>query len=198
MVTMALYSHSEPLPYGTVLTDKNGRVISFIEKTSWERVVTDLVNTGIYMISPEVLELIPPDAPFDFARDLFPLMAQLDLDIVGVPMQGYWCDIGNSKSYLCCCLDAIDGKLKIIPAETNSLSSGIYTPPNLPDSVRLIPPCIICEGALIKRDAVIGRSVIHTGSRVGANSRVVNYVIDGANIGEACIISGTVVCRGAV
>lgn len=198
LVTMALYSHSEPLPYGTVLTDRSGRVISFIEKPSWEKVVTDLVNTGIYMISPKILDLIPPDTPFDFARDLFPLMAQLGLDIVGIPMQGYWCDIGNSKSYIHCCLDALDGKLKIKPAQTNSLSSGIYAPSNLPDSVRMIPPCVICDGAIIERDAVIGRSVVHSGSRVGAYSRVVNSVIDGANIGEACIISGTVVCRGAV
>lgn len=198
LVTMALYSHPEPLPYGTVLTDRSGRVISFIEKPSWERVVTDLVNTGIYMISPKVLNLIPPDTPFDFARDLFPLMAQMGLAIVGIPMQGYWCDIGNSKSYIRCCLDALDGKLKIKPAQTNSLSSGIYAPSNLPDSVRLIPPCVICEGAKIERSAVIGRSVVHTSSRVGAYSRVVNSVIDGANIGEACIISGTVVCRGAV
>ena len=81
---------------------------------------------------------------------------------------------------------------------SNSLSSGIYAPSNLPDSVRMIPPCVICDGAIIERDAVIGRSVVHSGSRVGAYSRVVNSVIDGANIGEACIISGTVVCRGAV
>ncbi len=197
LVTMALYSHSEPLPYGTVLTDRNGRVISFIEKPSWEKVVTDLVNTGIYMLSPEVLDLIPPETPFDFARDLFPLMEKLGLAIVGIPMQGYWCDIGNSKSYHRCCLDALDGRLKISPAQDNWLSSRIYAPSDLPASVRLIPPCVICDGSVIERDAVIGRSVIHSGSRVGAYSRVVNSVVDGANIGEACIISGSVICRGA-
>ena len=198
LVTMALYSHSEPLPYGTVLTDRNGRVINFIEKPSWDKVVTDLVNTGIYMISSEILELIPPEVPFDFARDLFPLMAQMGLDIVAIPMQGYWCDIGNSKSYLRCCMDALDGKLKINPAQSHFLSSRIYAPPNLPDTVRLIPPCVICDGAIIERDAVIGRSVVHSGSRVGAYSRVVNSVVDGGNIGEACIINGTVICQGAV
>ena len=198
LVTLALFPHSEPLPYGTVLTDKNGKVISFIEKPSWERVVTDLVNTGIYMISPKVLELVPPDAPFDFARDLFPLMASMGLDIVGIPMQGYWCDIGNSKSYLRCCLDALDGQLKIKPAQKNALSSGIYAPPDIPDSVRLIPPCVICEGVSIGHDAVIGRSILHAGSHIGAYSRVVSSVIDGASIGEACVINGTVVCRGAM
>ena len=198
MVTMALYPHSEPLPYGTVLTDRNGKVINFVEKPSWEKVVTDLVNTGIYIVSPEILKLVPPNAPFDFARDLFPLMAEKGYDIVGIPMQGYWCDIGNSKSYLQCCLDALEGKLRITPKQKNLLSSGIFAPLDLPESVRLIPPCVICDGAVIERGSVIGRSVVHSSSRVGAYSRVVNSVIDGGNIGEACIISGTVICRGSI
>ena len=197
LVTMALFSHSEPLPYGTVLTDRDGKVISFIEKPSWEKVVTDLVNTGIYMISPKVMELISPNVPFDFARDLFPLMAKKGLDIIGIPMQGYWCDIGNSKSYLQCCMDALDGKLKVEPSQKNQLSSGIFAPPNLPDSVRLIPPCVICSGAVIEHDAIIGRSVVHSGSHIGAYSRVISSVIDGGDVGEVCIINGTVVCQDA-
>lgn len=197
-ITMALFPHSEPLPYGTVLTDRNGKVISFIEKPSWERVVTDLVNTGIYIISPEVMELVPENTPFDFACDLFPAMSKKGYDIVGIPMQGYWCDVGNSKSYLRCCLDALDGKLKVTPSQKNLLSSGIYAPSGLPNSVRLIPPCVICDGAVIEPGAVIGRSAIHSSSRIGAYSRVINSVVDGGNIGEACIINGTVVCRNSV
>ena len=69
---MALYPHEAPLPYGLAVTDGEGWVRSFIEKPAWERVVTDLVNTGIYVLSPEVLRFIPADTPADFARDLFP------------------------------------------------------------------------------------------------------------------------------
>ncbi len=197
-VTMALFPHAEPLPYGTVLTDRQGKVISFIEKPSWERVVTDLVNTGIYMIRPEILSLIPQDEPFDFANGLFPLMAKTGHEIIGIPMQGYWCDIGNSKSYLRSCLDALDGKLKVSPGQTKLLSSGVYAPDNLPEDVRLIPPCVVCDGAIIERGAVISHSIVHSGSRVGAYSRVLNSVVDRANIGEACIINGSIVCRGTV
>jgi len=196
-VTMALYPHSEPLPYGTVLTDRDGRVVSFIEKPSWDRVVTDLVNTGVYMVSPKVMELFPENVPFDFARDLFPLMEKKGLPIVGLPMDGYWCDIGNPRSYLRCCLDALDGKLKITPAQEKTHFPGVYAPAELPEDVRLIPPCVVCDGAIIERGATIGRSVVHAGSRVGAYSRVVNSVVDGGNISEACVLSGTVVCRGA-
>ncbi|MGI5977914.1 MAG: sugar phosphate nucleotidyltransferase [Oscillospiraceae bacterium] len=193
-VTMALCPNSEPLPYGTVLTDRAGRVVNFIEKPSWERVVTDLVNTGVYMVSPRAMELFPENVPFDFARDLFPLMQEKELPIVGVPMDGYWCDIGSPRSYLRCCLDALDGKLHIEGEDM----PGIRAPADLPEDVQLIAPCYICDGAVIERGATIGRSVIHAGSRIGAYSRVVNSVVDGGNVGEACVLNGTVVCRGAV
>lgn len=62
-LTMALFPHSQPLRYGTVLTDKQGNILSFIEKPCWERVVTDLVNTGIYVISPSAMALVPPQSP---------------------------------------------------------------------------------------------------------------------------------------
>lgn len=198
LVTMALYPHAEPLPYGTVLLNRNGRVISFIEKPNWERVVTDLVNTGIYMLSPRVLDLIPENRPFDFARELFPLMAKQGLPIQGVPMKGYWCDIGSAKSYHRCCMDALEGKLKVRPAQKNTLSSGVYAPPNLPASVRLIPPCVICDGAEIAPETVIGGSVIHAGSRIGTHSRILSSVVDGATVAEYCVINGSILCRDAV
>lgn len=198
LVTMALYPHAEPLPYGTVLLNREGRVISFIEKPSWERVVTDLVNTGIYMLSPRVLDLIPENQAFDFARDLFPLMAKQELPIHGVPMKGYWCDIGSATSYHRCCLDALEGKLKVRPAQENTLSSGVYAPPNLPASVRLIPPCVICDGVEIAHEALISGSVIHAGSRIGAHSRILSSVVDGAAVAEYCVINGSILCRDTV
>ena len=97
-VTMALYPHEAPLPYGLAVTDGEGWVRSFIEKPAWERVVTDLVNTGIYVLSPEVLRFIPADTPFDFARDLFPRLMASGRGIRGVPMEGYWRDIGDPGS----------------------------------------------------------------------------------------------------
>ena len=86
---------------------------SFIEKPAWERVVTDLVNTGIYVLSPEVLRFIPADTPFDFARDLFPRLMASGRGIRGVPMEGYWRDIGDPGSYYRANLDAWEGKLRL-------------------------------------------------------------------------------------
>lgn len=112
-VTMALYPHEAPLPYGLAVTDGRGWVRSFIEKPAWERVVTDLVNTGIYVLSPEVLRFIPADTPFDFARDLFPRLLSSERGILGVPMEGYWRDIGDPGSYYRANLDAWEGRLHL-------------------------------------------------------------------------------------
>ena len=92
-VTVALYPDAEPLQYGLVLQDRQGYVRHFIEKPDWPHVVTDLVNTGIYIVSPRAMTYVPEDTPFDFANDLFPLLLAADEPILGVPMDGYWCDI---------------------------------------------------------------------------------------------------------
>ena len=112
-VTMALYASESPLQYGIVLTDHTDRVVSFVEKPDWSRVVSDLVNTGIYVISPEAMRLVPENKPFDFAKDLFPLLMEHGYEIRAVRMEGYWCDIGTPRAYYQCCVDALDGKVRL-------------------------------------------------------------------------------------
>ena len=112
-VTMALYPHEAPLPYGLAVTDSRGFVRSFIEKPDWERVVTDLVNTGIYMLDPAVMAFVPEDTPFDFARDLFPRLLEAGKRLYGLTMEGYWRDIGDPGSYYQANLDAWEGKLRL-------------------------------------------------------------------------------------
>ena len=116
-VTIALSRQAVPLRYGLAVTDADDRVRSFVEKPGWQRVVTDLVNTGIYALSPRALALVPPGVPFDFARDLFPLLLEREELLLGLPMEGYWTDVGTPLSYYQCCVDALEGRLKLeVPA----------------------------------------------------------------------------------
>ena len=112
-VTMALYESRDPLRYGLVVPDAAGSVRCFIEKPPWERVVTNLVNTGIYVIEPRAMELVPAGESFDFASGLFPLLLERGEQIHGAVMPGYWCDIGTPRAYFQCCLDALDGALRL-------------------------------------------------------------------------------------
>ena len=125
-VTIALAAQAEPLPYGLVLTDRDGNVTGFLEKPTWERVVTDQVSTGIYALSPDVLSRVPRDRPYDFAKDLFPLLLREGAPMRGRVMEGYWCDIGTPQAYYQCNLDAL---------------SGLYRLPGADVSPRRVVPC---------------------------------------------------------
>ena len=111
--TLALAREAEPLRYGLAVTEESGRIRAFIEKPDWRHVVTDLVNTGIYVLSPRALDAIPDDRPFDFAKDLFPALLQRGETLFGLPMDGYWCDVGTPLSYYRCCVDALEGRLQL-------------------------------------------------------------------------------------
>ena len=115
-VTIALSAERVPLRYGLAVTDGDGRIRSFIEKPAWPRVVTDLVNTGIYVLSPRALEAVP-EGPFDFGGDLFPKLLREGALLLGVPMEGYWADVGTPQDYYRCCADSLDGRLRLTPGE---------------------------------------------------------------------------------
>ena len=116
MATIALSSETTPLRYGLAVTDSDGRIRSFIEKPAWPRVVTDLVNTGIYVLSPKAMERVP-EGPFDFGKDLFPRLLEEGVPLYGLKMEGYWRDIGTPQDYYRCCADALDGELRLTPGE---------------------------------------------------------------------------------
>lgn len=138
-VTLALSRQSEPLPYGLVVTDDQSRVRAFVEKPDWPRVVTDLVNTGVYAVSPRAMALVPEGMAFDFARDLFPLLLARGDTLLGLAMDGYWCDVGSPLAYYRCCADALEGKLRIEPGEA-FLPSENSAPP-APEPEGLDCPC---------------------------------------------------------
>ncbi len=137
-VTMALFPNAEPLQYGLVLQDKLGFVRHFIEKPDWEHVVTDMVNTGIYVLSPRAMAYVPEGEKFDFAKDLFPLLLECGERILGVPMDGYWCDIGTPRAYYQCSLDVLDGKLGV-GAEATQDTSQTQTAQASDKSYRAVP-----------------------------------------------------------
>ena len=111
--TIALRREASPLRFGLAVTDPAGTVRGFVEKPDWPGVVTDRVNTGIYVLSPRAMDYVPPGECFDFARDLFPLLLRRGERVVGEEMEGYWCDVGTPLSYYRCCADALEGRLKI-------------------------------------------------------------------------------------
>src|ERR1039458_641440 len=97
--TMILTRVENPLAFGVVITGKDGKIERFLEKPTWGEVFSDTVNTGIYILEPEVLDLIPERSEFDFSKDLFPLLLEEDAGLYGYISDGYWRDVGNLNEY---------------------------------------------------------------------------------------------------
>jgi Nucleoside-diphosphate-sugar pyrophosphorylase involved in lipopolysaccharide biosynthesis/translation initiation factor 2B, gamma/epsilon subunits (eIF-2Bgamma/eIF-2Bepsilon) len=113
MATIVLTRVANPLQYGVVITDNEGKIERFLEKPSWGEVFSDTINTGLYILDPSVLDLIPPDKPFDFSKELFPLLLKENKPLYGYIAEGYWKDVGNHEEYRLGHQDILDGKVKI-------------------------------------------------------------------------------------
>ena len=148
--SLALRRDVAPLRYGLAVTDAEGAIRAFVEKPRWPQVVTDLVNTGIYVLSPRALDAIPAGRRFDFGKDLFPLLIRRKELLLGVPLEGYWCDVGTPLSYYQCCADALTGKLNIEPGEG-------FRPAEEPEEEEGAPEGFLLELPCRDRAGLMGR-----------------------------------------
>ena len=115
--------------------------LAFLEKPDWRHVVTDLVNTGIYVLSPRAVEAIPADRSCDFARDLFPALLEAGEPLLGLPMDGYWCDVGTPLSYYQSCVDALRGEIALSCAPAFRPAPEPETPLEAEEGFVLDCPC---------------------------------------------------------
>src|SRR5215210_1019548 len=111
--TIALKSVENPLEFGIVVTDSDGRIERFLEKPSWGQVFSDTINTGVYVLEPQVLRHVPAGEPFDFSKQLFPLLLEMGRPMYGYVAEGYWQDVGDLGQYAQANFDALDGLVQL-------------------------------------------------------------------------------------
>ncbi len=197
--TIGLKAVENPLEFGIVVTAEDGRVERFLEKPTWGQVFSDTINTGIYVLEPEVLEQIPADRPFDFSKELFPLLLELGYPIYGCVCEGYWQDIGNLDQYRQANFDALDEKVSLsigglkLPGEV-WLGDGV----DLDDVEGVEGPAFIGNYCTISPEAIVGPyTVLGPGSTLRDRSRVSHSVIDANTyIGRSAVVEGAVLGRG--
>lgn len=198
--TIVLKKKGTPLEYGVVIVGNDGRVERFVEKPGWEDVFSDTINTGIYILDPDVLDLIPSGRPFDFAKDLFPLMMEREMPIYGYVAQGYWCDVGNIDSYIKAHEDLLSGTVQV--KITGRCASGIYVGEGakISNSALIQSPSFIGENAVIGDGAKIGSfSSIGRSVKIGSHVNIKRSVLhEGASVGSYAKLSACVAGRGSV
>ena len=212
-VTITLYRVPNPLEYGVIIVDGAGRIERFLEKPSWGEVISDTVNTGIYVISPEVFDDIEPGVSFDFSKDLFPLLMKRGAPLYGFIANGYWCDVGNIAEYIRATCDLLSGKVNL-GEPGKPIREGIFVEEdvNVAPDAQLFGPIFLGQGVQIKGGVVIhGPTVFHPFTIVDDRAHIDRSIVwrntyigegvelRGAIIGQQCNLkSKTVVFEGAV
>jgi len=198
--TMVLTRVEQPLAYGIVITDEEGRVLRFLEKPAWGEVFSDTINTGIYLLEPSVFRAIPAGRPYDFGKELFPALLASGRSLWGHVAKGYWRDVGDLAEYRTAHLDLLQGRVGVdIPGERHSgnghtvwLDAGA----RVDYSSRLAGSVIVGRGALIAPGARVANSVIGPDSIVQAGADVEGSVIwDGVEIGPGAVVKEAVIGR---
>ncbi|MGH2999683.1 MAG: sugar phosphate nucleotidyltransferase, partial [Gaiellaceae bacterium] len=197
-VTIGLKSVDNPLEFGIVVTDEDGRVERFLEKPSWGQVFSDTINTGIYVLEPEVLKHIPSDRPFDFSKELFPLLLEMGRPMFGCVLDGYWQDIGNLDQYRQANFDALDEKVRLevsgIRLRGNVwLGEGV----DVHDLDAIEGPAYLGNYCRVAPEATVGPySVLSTNVTLRERARTTRSIVDASTyIGRSVLVEGAIVGR---
>ncbi len=196
-ITIVASEASDPREYGIVKVDKENRVLGFVEKPSWTQAVSNLANSGVYIVNPECLELIPKGRSYDFAKDLFPLMLERDMPIYCYHTADYWCDVGNIDAYMKCQRDVFEGKMK---TSASMITDGIYIKDEMPSGdFSIIPPVYIGSDVEIAEGAVIGPyAVIDDNCSIERNAKIrYSTVLENCWIGANASVTGALICSGS-
>lgn len=142
-VTISLTPVEDPTHYGLIETDSDHRITHFLEKPTQDQVTTDMINAGIYVLEPEVLDLIPPQTKVSIERETFQKLLHDGERVFAYPCRGYWMDTGTPDKYLQLHRDLFDRK------------STIYTPSG-GKKVSIGRKCVIDKSANMNGHIVIG------------------------------------------
>lgn len=198
--TLTLAEVPDVSRFGVCELGDEGRVRRFVEKPqsdALDEVIAGKINAGIYVLEPEIIDLIPPGTSSSFEYEVFPAIIEHGMAFQGYVMDGYWLDIGTPANYLQAHHDFLAGRI------AGFLSQGSGSFERAPRT-EIDASSVIGEGCIIKPGVRISNSVIGSGVHVDEKAVIENSVvwshtrisanaeISGAIIGRSCHVGRSV------
>jgi mannose-1-phosphate guanylyltransferase/phosphomannomutase len=195
LATIALSAVENPLEFGIVITREDGSIERFLEKPGWGQVFSDTINTGIYVLEPQIFDVIPGGRPVDFSGEVFPAVLEAGDPIFGYVADGYWEDVGTTAAYLRAHHDILDGKVE---ADIGGfeLRPGVWLGKDstVDPLAHIEGPAFIGENCTIEHHAALAPY-----TTIGANTQVAAWAeIERSVIGENAYLGPSVHVEGAV
>ena len=192
IATIGLVEREQVDQYGVVVIDRDGRITGFQEKPSPGTERSKLVNTGIYVFSPQIFERIPDDTFYDFGKQVFPELLIDQLRFYGYDAgDAYWCDIGTPSEYRRASADVVNGVFRIPDTRSNgadptarvaasaSIDRNVWigARARIGERVRIAGPSVIGDGTVVEADAVLDASIVWEASTIGAGAHLSGTIV---------------------
>ena len=198
--TVTLKRVPDPLEFGIVITGEDGRVERFLEKPGWGEVFSDTINTGIYVLEKEVLDLVPEGEEFDFSKDLFPLLLEKGYPIYGYETDRYWTDVGSLPAYFEAHRAILDQEVEV-EMEGFEVQPGIWLGEGaeVDPQAALEGPAYLGENSRVESGVTLREySVLGRGVSVRAGAYLHRAIVhDYAYVGPSTSLRGCVVAKNA-
>jgi len=195
-ITISLTSVEDSASYGLVPVDKEGKVIQFLEKPKHGETITDLINAGIYIIEPDIMELVPKGKRYSFERDLFPDVLDRGCKVFGYVSDEYWLDVGTPQKYLMAHRDVLYKKISFkfpykevmeniyIGKDTKYSKNNFVSGPvvigegtRIENSVRIMPLTVVGDNCHISGGTEISESIIFNSCKIGEECLIKRAII---------------------
>lgn len=198
LVTVCLTRVPNPLEFGITIVDEQGQVERFLEKPTWGgQVFSDTVNTGIYVMEPEVFNYVEADASVDWSGDVFPQLMKEGKPIYGYVAEGYWEDVGTHESYVKAQADVLERKVDV-EIDGFEISPGVWVaegadvhPPDavlrgplyigdyakVEAGVEIREHTVIGSNVVVKSGAFLHKAVVHDNVYIGDHSNLRGCVV---------------------
>jgi mannose-1-phosphate guanylyltransferase/phosphomannomutase len=199
-LSIGLTSVENPLQFGVVIANEDNVIEKFLEKPSWGEVFSDTINTGIYIIESEILDYIPHGENFDFAKDLFPLLMQKEIELMGYSLNGYWRDVGNPESYREVYEDILNKRVNFkIDGYKKEYPDGVLyscVEYDLDPSVEIIGTVVLDDNVVLKKGVKLNNVVVGKNVTIGEDSKIRNSIFwEDIEVGKNAKFDNTLVCN---
>lgn len=214
--TIGLHPVEDPSRFGVVPTDEHGNVVAFVEKPPPGEEPTNLINAGMYVLEPSVLDRIDGTRRVSIEREVFPAMAD-DGVLFARADAAYWLDTGTPAAYLAAHWDLLEGRRIGPPLDgareiaphvwvlgEPEIAGDVRAPALVGDRARVderaaVEHAVVGAGCVVGAGASVSGSVLLPGARVGPGARVEGSVVGpGADVGEGCVVCGLSVLGAGV
>ncbi|MBC7806737.1 MAG: mannose-1-phosphate guanyltransferase [Akkermansiaceae bacterium] len=212
--TIILQHVQNPLEFGVVMTEEDGRISRFLEKPSWGEVFSDTVNTGMYILEPSVFDLMEEGKSYDWSQDIFPQLLAAGRPLYGYTLGEYWTDVGSLDEYRTSQY-AFLAKATTLPIDGTENEPGVYVgegciidpqakiiaPVRIGDNCRIKagaiigPDTVLGDNCIVEFDACIEKSILWDSVYVGRKAQLIACTVchhctikDGAEIQEGAVI----------